>query len=80
MHDPDFYSDIVRIEKDKAQVLTSTAELFSLLAEDTQSTKIIAENVGNVIADILRLGHNLGLAYEEMYYAMDKAVKRRFNA
>lgn len=80
MRDPDFYSDISRIEKDKAQVLTSTAELFNLLAADSQSTKVIAENVGNLIADVLKLGHNLGLAYEEMYYAMDVAVKRKYTA
>ncbi|MBE7056458.1 MAG: hypothetical protein E7388_03345 [Ruminococcaceae bacterium] len=80
MHEPDFYADISRIEKDKAGVLTSTATLFQLLAADTQSTKAINEGLGNLMADILRLGHNLGLAYEDMYLAMDRAVKNKFTA
>ncbi len=78
MREPDFYADISRIEKDKAGVLTSTAALFQLLAADTQSTKDIAVSIGNLSADILRLGHNLGLPYEEMYYAIDTAVKQKF--
>lgn len=80
MREPDFYTDICRIEKDKAGVLTSTAALFKLLAADTQSTKDIANHIGNLTADILRLGNNLGLPYEEMYYAIDKAVKQKFSA
>ena len=80
MHEPDFYSDINRIERDKAGVLTSTAELFSLLAAETQSTKVIAEKIGNLMADILGLGNNLGLDYEDMYKAMDGAIKRKFIA
>ncbi len=80
MHEPDFYADISRIERDKATVLTSTAELFQLLAAETQNTKDIAKKIGALTADIFSLGYNLGLASEDMYCAMENAVKRKFTA
>ena len=77
MRELDLYSDICRIEHDKARVLTSTAKLFELLADDRQDTEQTVKNLGGLVADILTLGSNLGLDYDIMYAKINEELKLR---
>ena len=77
MRDLDIYTDICRIEREKAKVLTSTAELFELLADDDQETARTAGKIGALIADILMLGSGLGLEYDIMYAKINEALRVR---
>ena len=77
MRDLDIYTDICRIEHDKAQVLTSTAELFEILADNNQETAKTAGKIGALIADILTLGSGLGLEYDIMYAKINEELKIR---
>ncbi len=77
MHDLDIYTDLCRIEHDKAQVLTSTAELFEILADNNQETGKTAGKIGALIADILTLGSGLGLEYDIMYAKINEELKIR---
>jgi MinD-like ATPase involved in chromosome partitioning or flagellar assembly len=77
MRELDLYTDICRIEREKAKVLTSTAELFEILAAEDQKTERIAEKIGALIADILILGSGLGLEYDIMYAKINEELKIR---
>lgn len=77
MRELDIYTDICRIEREKAKVLTSTAELFELLADDDQETVRTAGKIGALIADILMLGSGLGLEYDIMYAKINEALRIR---
>ena len=77
MHDLDIYTDLCRIEHDKARVLTSTAELFEILANNNQETGKTAGKIGALIADILTLGSGLGLEYDIMYAKINEELKIR---
>ena len=77
MRELDLYMDICRIEREKAKVLTSTAELFEMLAADDQETVRTAGKIGALIADILTLGSGLGLEYDIMYAKINEELKMR---
>ena len=77
MRELDLYTDLCRIERDKAKVLTSTAELFELLADNDQEMTRTAGKIGTLIADILTLGSGLGLGYDIMYAKINEELKIR---
>ena len=77
MRDLDLYTDLCRIEQEKARVLTSTAALFEELTEEDQETARLAGRIGTLVADILVLGSGLGLDYDIMYAKINDELRIR---